>query len=321
MTTGHRVATFYSDTFPLPLPDGHRFPIAKYSLLRRRLQQSQWSHQLQFCLPTAATDEQLLLVHSADYLNNLKLGRLSAIEQRRIGFPWSPEMVERSRRSTGGTVGAARAALNDGLGIHLAGGTHHAFVDHGQGFCVFNDVAVAIRVLQQETRIQRAVVIDLDVHQGNGTASIFAEDANVFTFSMHGERNFPFAKCDGDLDIGLPNETCDDDYLQALQQALNDQLPLAEVGIAFYLAGADAYEHDRFGKLRLSMEGLANRDRLVARACREHRLPLAVAMAGGYAKQIEDVATINTATVGTVLEEVILVGSAAPGHEKSRHRN
>ena len=291
---------FYSDTFELPLPDGHRFPIEKYRLLRERLH-SQCDGQFEFCLPGAATDEQLLLVHTEEYLSKLRSGHLSPVEERRIGFPWSPEMVERSRRSTGATIGAARSALESFVAAQLAGGTHHAFPDHGQGFCVFNDVAVAIRVLQAEKLIRRAVVVDLDVHQGNGTASIFAEDPTVFTFSMHGENNFPFAKCDGDLDIALPDDTGDDVYLDALRNALVNQVPLAEADIAFYLAGADPYEHDRFGKLSLTKPGLAERDRLVLLACQLHRTPVALVMAGGYAKSIEDVVAIQQTTVITSL--------------------
>jgi acetoin utilization deacetylase AcuC-like enzyme len=296
-----RLRVYYSDTFELPLPDGHRFPIEKYRLLRERLEKASFRNQLEFCLPNAATDDQLLLVHTADYLDKLNYGTLSRIEERRIGFPWSLRMVERSRHSTGATIGAARAALEDRAAVHLAGGTHHAFPDHGQGFCVFNDVAVAIRLLQAEKLIRRAVVIDLDVHQGNGTAAIFADDPAVFTFSMHGERNFPFTKCNGDLDIALPDGTADETYIDALRDALECGLPLADADAVFYLAGADPYEHDRFGKLKLTKAGLAKRDQLVIESCNRHRLPLTVVMAGGYAKTVEDVAEINATTISTLL--------------------
>lgn len=295
------IKTFYSDTFDLPLPDGHRFPLEKYRLLREHLQASELRDRLEFCLPEAATDEQLLRVHTAGYLNKLKRGSLSAVEQRRIGFPWSPEMVERSRRSTGATIAAARAALGGGAGIHLAGGTHHAFPDHGQGFCVFNDVAVAICDLQANGLIRRAVVVDLDVHQGNGTAAIFADDPDVFTFSMHGKRNFPFAKCNGDLDIALTDGTSDEPYLAALRDALSNRLPLVDADIVFYLAGADPFEHDRFGKLKLTKAGLAARDQLVFNACRDYSLPIAVVMAGGYAKALEDIVSINMGTAKRIL--------------------
>ena len=199
-------------------------------------------------------------------------------------------------------LGAARAALRDGAGVHLAGGTHHAFSDHGQGFCVFNDVAVAIRVLQAERLIQRAIVIDLDVHQGNGTAAIFADDRDVFTFSMHGERNFPFAKCNGELDIALPDGTTDDLYLAALRDTLHDRLPLATADIVFYLAGADPYEHDRLGKLKLTKTGLAKRDQLVFSVCKRHETRVTVVMAGGYAQVVDDVVDINLATIRALIE-------------------
>jgi acetoin utilization deacetylase AcuC-like enzyme len=292
---------YYSDTFDLGLPVGHRFPIEKYRLLREGLQGGPLRGQLTFCLPDAATNQQLLLVHTAEYLDKLEQGRLSPLEERRIGFPWSPEMVERSRRSTGATIGVARAALTEGVGVHLAGGTHHAFPDHGQGFCVFNDVAVAARVLQTEGLVRRVVVIDLDVHQGNGTAAIFADDPTVFTFSMHGGRNFPFAKASSDLDLSLPNGTTDQPYLKALGDVINHGLPLGEVDIAFYLAGADPYEGDRYGKLNLTKPGLAERDQMVIQACQDYGLPLAVVMAGGYAP-VQEVVEINTATIGLVLE-------------------
>jgi len=284
---------YYSDTFELPLPPGHRFPVAKYRLSRQRLLESEYRDRLELRLPDAATDEQLLLVHTSEYLDKLKRGKLSQVEERRIGLPWSPKMVERSRRSTGATIGAARAALQDGHAVHLAGGTHHAFADHGQGFCVFNDVAVAVRVLQAESLIRRAVIVDLDVHQGNGTAAIFAEDPAVFTFSMHGASNFPFAKQDGDLDIALADGTRDATYLEALEDTLDHRLPLADADIVFYLAGADPYEHDRYGKLMLTKSGLAQRDHLVFQACQLHRVPVTVVMAGGYAKLVDDVAEIN----------------------------
>lgn len=301
MTDTRRIRTYYSDTFDLPLPDGHRFPLEKYRLLREHLQASELRHRLDFCLPDAATDVQLLRVHTEEYLDKLKQGTLDRVEQRRIGFPWSPELVERSRRSTGATIGAARAALSDGAGMHLAGGTHHAFPDHGQGFCVFNDVAVAIRDLQSEGLIYRAVVIDLDVHQGNGTATIFADDPTVFTFSMHGERNFPFAKCNGDLDIAFPDHTGNQPYLAALVDALNNRLPLVDADIVFYLAGADPFELDRIGKLKLTKAGLGERDRFVLDACRKRSIPVTVVLAGGYAERLDDIVSIHAGTVEIVL--------------------
>ena len=192
---------FYSDTFELPLPDRHRFPMAKYRLLRERIAQS--GLEVELLIPPAATDEQILLVHTAEYLEKVKTGQLSKLEQRRIGFPWSQKMVERSRRSTGATIAAGFAAAEFGLAFNLAGGTHHAFTDSGQGYCVFNDTCVAARTLQQAEVIRTALVLDCDVHQGNGTASILNDDTSIFSFSMHCSKNFPFQKTDGDLEVAL----------------------------------------------------------------------------------------------------------------------
>lgn len=292
---------YYSDTFELPLPDGHHFPIDKYRRVRERLRACDFANRLEFNLPPPATDQQLLLVHTPEYLRKVTAGNLNRIEQRRIGFPWSPNMVERHRRSTGATIAAAKAALCKGRGIHLAGGTHHAFADRGEGFCVFNDVAVAIRALQAEQAIEHAMVIDLDVHQGNGTAAIFAEDSSVFTFSMHGERNFPPAKTGSDLDIQLSDGTCDEEYLRILEDALATKLPLEQADIVFYVAGADCYEHDRYGRLGLTKSGLARRDRWVFQACQRIDLPIAVVMGGGYAQNIGDIVDINFTTVRELL--------------------
>ena len=292
---------YYSDTFELPLPESHHFPMEKYRRVRERLETCAFASQLKFSLPPAATDQQLLLVHTPEYLRNVKEGNLTRIEQRRIGFPWSAEMVERHRRSTGATIAAAKAALSDDHGVHLAGGTHHAFADRGEGFCVLNDVAVAIRVLQAEGAIQRAVIIDLDVHQGNGTAEIFADDSTVFTFSMHGERNFPQSKNGSDSDIQLSDGTSDDEYLPLLNDVLTTKLPLEQSDIVFYVAGADCYQHDRYGRLALTKSGLASRDRLVFQACNEHSCPVVVVMGGGYAQDIDDIVDINVGTIEELL--------------------
>ena len=205
---------FYSDTFELPLPDTHRFPMAKYRLLRERIASSKLDVEL--LIPPAATDDQLLLVHSRDYLDKVKSGRLSALEQRRIGFPWSEKMVERSRRSTGATIAAGFAAAEHGMAFNLAGGTHHAFADSGQGYCVFNDTCVAARVLQAAGVISTALIVDCDVHQGNGTSAITRNDPSLYSFSMHCSKNFPFQKTDGDLDVGLPPGTADSTYMLSL---------------------------------------------------------------------------------------------------------
>lgn len=307
---------FYSDPFELPLPDGHRFPLDKYRLLREHLQQSELAASLDFELAEAATDEQLLRVHTPRYLEQLRTGQLTGVEQRRIGFPWSAAMVERSRRSTGATLGAARAALREGAAIHLAGGTHHAFADHGQGFCVFNDVAVAIRTLQAEGLLQRAVVVDLDVHQGNGTAAIFADDPDVFTFSIHGDRNFPFAKFNGDLDVALPDGTDDTAYLNALMEVFPARVPLENTDCVFYLAGADPYAGDRYGRLKLTQAGLAARDYRVLSICRRRQLPVVVTMAGGYATNLEDIVQINTNTVSLTVRAA--EESGLPSEEELR---
>lgn len=293
---------FYYDHFELPLPPGHRFPAHKYPLLRRRVTGANQG-QFELQVAPAAADDELLLAHDPAYLERLKTGTLSAREQRALGLPWSPQLLERSRRSVGATIAACRAALRDGAAATLAGGTHHAFADQPQGFCVFNDSAVAARALQREGRVRRAVVIDCDVHQGNGTAAIFADDPTVFTFSLHGQKNFPFRKERSDLDIELPDGGDDAAYLTALEQGLQSALPRAQAELAIYLAGADPFEGDRLGRLAVSKDGLAQRDRLVFDYCRRHGLAVATTMAGGYARDPEDVVDIHWRTL-TQLAEV-----------------
>lgn len=293
------VKLFYTDVFVLPLPAGHRFPMAKYARLRERLQASGEFAASDFATPVAASSEQLCRAHDARYVARVSAGELSAAEVRRIGFPWSREMVERSRRSAGATIAACRAALDDGCAVNLAGGTHHAHAAHGEGFCVFNDAAVAARVLLAEGLIERVAVVDCDVHQGNGTASICAGDAQIFTFSMHGARNFPFTKTASDLDIELPDGTEDADYLQQLAAALEQVFARGRPELVIYLAGADPFHDDRLGRLALSFDGLAARDEMVLTACRDRRVPVAVAMAGGYARQIDDTVRIHGRTVLT----------------------
>ena len=288
---------FYHDTFVLPLPEGHRFPMDKYALLRRRVVERRLVPPGRVQLAPAGTDSQLLLAHSPDYLERVKNGTLSPQEIRRIGFPWSPQMVERAKRSVGSTIAAGRVALFEGVGVNLAGGTHHAFRDMGQGYCVFNDSAVAARTLQAEGLVKRVVILDCDVHQGNGTAAILADDPTIFTFSIHGAKNFPFHKEQSNLDIALPDGTGDDDYLAALQGGLGQAIGAAQADLAIYLAGADPYKADRLGRLALSKEGLAARDQMVFAACRTAGLPVAVTMAGGYARQLEDVVDIHFRTI------------------------
>ncbi|WP_013626455.1 histone deacetylase family protein [Rubinisphaera brasiliensis] len=293
---------FYADHFVLPLPETHRFPMSKYSLLRARLlEQGILEPQVLHEAP-AASDEQLLRVHTAEYLKRVKQGGLTKQETRRIGFPWSLEMVERSRRSTGATIAAAHAALTTRVGINLAGGTHHSFADCGEGYCVFNDVACASRDLQQTVGLGQVLVIDVDVHQGNGTAAIFEKDPSVFTFSIHGAKNFPLKKTISDLDVPLDDNTEDDEYLQRLTAGLEQAFARCEPEFVFYVAGADPYHEDRFGRMKLSKDGLRKRDQLVLSACASRNLPVTVVMAGGYAPNVEDIVDIHAATIATAVE-------------------
>lgn len=293
---------YYADEFVLPLPEGHRFPMAKYRLLRDRIADELPEVALQ--VAPAASDQELALVHLADYVAAIAQGTLAPAAQREIGFPWSEAMAERARRSVGATLGASRAALRHGVAGNLAGGTHHAYAGRGSGFCVFNDVAVAARCMQMEweqthprcaQRLQVAV-IDLDVHQGNGTAHIFQGDASVFTLSLHGERNFPFRKEDSDLDVPLPDGCGDAQYLDALEQALQALEQRFAPGFVLYLAGADPHEGDRLGRLALSYDGLEARDRRVFDWAWQRRVPLAFSMAGGYG---HDIATTVRAQMNT----------------------
>ncbi|HRE48758.1 MAG TPA: histone deacetylase [Aggregatilineales bacterium] len=288
---------FFTDSYVLPLPEGHRFPMSKYALLRARVIDSQIVPFADMWIPHAATDEEILRVHTPDYLTRVVKGELSAKELRKIGFPWSPAMVERSRRSSGATIEACRAALAEGVGINLAGGTHHAFADSGGGYCVFNDSAIAARAMQAEHRAKRIVILDCDVHQGDGTAAIFQDDPTVFTFSIHGATNYPFHKQISDLDIPLPDGADDAFFLEALENGVRRALSLAGAELAIYLAGADPFAEDRFGKMKVSKHGLRLRDQIVFSLCKEARLPVAVSMAGGYAKNILDAVDIHFETV------------------------
>jgi acetoin utilization deacetylase AcuC-like enzyme len=280
---------FYSDQFVLPLPQGHRFPMAKYAMLRDALV----AHLpgIQLLQAPRASDAELLRVHTPDYVRGIADGSVPAAVTREIGFPWSEAMAERARRSVGATVAAARSAMRQGIGANLAGGTHHAYADKGGGFCVFNDVAVAARVLQaqqqREGRELQVAVVDLDVHQGNGTARIFQGDASVFTLSLHGEKNFPFRKEAGDLDVGLHDGTGDADYLAKLDAALLELDRRCKPQLVFFLAGADPHEGDRLGRLKLTFEGMQARDQRVLDWCLARRIPLALLMAGGYGVQID----------------------------------
>ena len=290
---------YSTDHFVLPLPPEHRFPMRKYARLRERVATIAADAMR---VPAPATDADLARVHDSAYVDAVTGGTLDAGTQRRIGFPWSAAMVERSRRSVGATIAACRSALESGCWINLAGGTHHAHRGHGAGFCVFNDAAVAIRTLQAERRLRRAVIVDLDVHQGDGTAAIFAGDPSVFTFSMHGRGNFPFAKAASCLDVELADATGDDCYLATLDVALPRVVAPFAPELAIYLAGADPFAGDRLGRLALSKAGLAARDRRVLTLLRRERVPVAIVMAGGYAENIDDAVDIHFATIEIALQ-------------------
>lgn len=294
---------FHADSFTIELPPGHSFPMPKYRLLREAIARAEPGIRVREA-PAASAGE-LALVHELAYIAAVAEGTLSPAQQREIGLPWSPRLAERARRSVGATIAAGRAALGEGVAANLAGGTHHAFPGRGSGYCVFNDVAVATRLMQAEAHrcrrgLLRVLVIDLDVHQGNGTAAIFRDDPTVFTLSLHGARNFPARKEPGDLDVDLPDGCGDADYLAALDAALaetwrrhGDRLP----ALAFYLAGADPHEGDRLGRLKLSFDGLAARDRRVFDALHARRIPVAVAMAGGYGRVITDTVAVHQRTL------------------------
>lgn len=288
---------FYCDDFVLPLPPDHRFPMKKYSLLRQRVLEEGIVADHDMRVPSAATDEQILRCHDTEYLRRVKHGLLSPAEIRRIGFPWSPQMVERSRRSSGATIEACLAALQDGAGVNLAGGTHHACHNHGEGYCVFNDAAIAARDMQARGLAQRILIVDCDVHQGNGTAQITAADSTIFTFSIHGEKNFPFRKIPGDLDISLPDGVKDAEYLDLVEEGTRRALFLSGADMAIYISGADPFAGDRLGKLCITKEGLAARDALVMGMLKSAGLPIAVAMGGGYADNVHDIVDIHINTV------------------------
>ncbi len=299
---------YYSHHFVLPLPEGHRFPMAKYRLLHAKVAAGLPAMQLHEA--PEASDGELALVHEPEYIAAVAQGELSAAQQREIGFPWSPRMAERARRSVGATIAAARSALCKGVAANLAGGTHHAQAGKGSGYCVFNDVAVAARLMQAEwhrdhRQLLRVAVVDLDVHQGNGTAAVFRDDPTVYTLSLHGEHNFPFRKERSDLDVELPDGCTDGPYLAALDGAL-ERLWVDHAaglpGLVFFLAGADPHEGDRLGRLKLTAAGLAERDARVFAAVLARRIPIVVTMAGGYGRVIEDTVDIQFKTLSLACE-------------------
>ena len=284
------------DRWRFPLPGHNRFPIEKYTLLRERVERD----GVEVFEADSVPWEWLEAVHDGDLLERIRTGSMSVREQRGLGLPWSPALVERGRRSVGGTVAAARLALGAGLGMNLGGGTHHAGRAFARGYCLFNDVAVALARMRAAGGVRRALVVDCDVHQGDGTADLLGPDADCFTLSLHGARNYPFQKIPSDLDVDLPSGTGDGPYLEALERALDHAVPLARPELAFYLAGADPWEGDRLGRLALTKDGLRRRDELVLDRLRAAGAAVCVVLAGGYAEDVRDTVDINAATVGVV---------------------
>ncbi|HEX4948602.1 MAG TPA: histone deacetylase [Blastocatellia bacterium] len=297
----HAMKVCYSDRYLVPLIPTHPFPMQKYRLVRNRLLEEGSITHWHLIEPKLAADEDILLVHDREYWRRCKQGNLFASEIRRIGFPWSSALVQRSQASVQGTIEAARNACRDGVASNLAGGTHHAFPDHGEGYCVLNDIAIATRVLQRDGLARRVAIIDCDVHQGNGTAAIFAGDADVFTFSMHGEKNFPLRKERSTVDVDLPDGIGDEAYLQILAQHVPAILQEFQPDFVFYQAGVDPHERDRLGKLKLTHEGLRMRDEFVIGSCRQAGIPIVTTMGGGYGKDIGDTVEGHCNTVRTAL--------------------
>lgn len=292
---------FYSPRYYADIGRGHIFPIRKFELVRDKLLAEGTLHPEEIIEPAPAPLEDVLLVHSEDYVSRLRSGDLTAKEVRRLGLPWSESLVRRSFYAVGGTLAATQASLTEGYSSNLAGGTHHSFSDRGEGFCVLNDVAIAIRAMRARKLIRRAAIVDCDVHQGNGTATIFAGDAETFTFSMHGANNYPLFKARSTLDVELPDGTSDAAYIKALANHL-PQVFQSDPDIAFYLAGADPYRGDKLGRLALSIDGLRERDALVLRECYEREIPIVTLMSGGYGKDIDDTIEIHCNTIRTVKE-------------------
>jgi len=288
------------DRWRFPLPERHRFPIAKYPLLRRRIVDTGIATPEEIHEPDPVPWGMLERVHDEELLRRIRLGRLSVREQRGLGLPWSPELVERGRRAVAGTLAAAYHALDHGVAMNLGGGTHHAGRAFARGYCLFNDVVCALAQLRAEGLAERALVVDCDVHQGDGTADLLADDPAAFTLSLHGARNYPFQRIPSDLDVDLPSGTGDAAYLAALDRALDEALERIEPGLAFYLAGADPWEGDRLGRLALTKAGLRARDELVLDRLRAAGADVCVVLAGGYADDVRDTVDINAATAAAV---------------------
>ena len=279
----------YHPIYEYPLPAGHRFPMEKYGLLREQLIYEGVFGEQHFFAPPAMAAEDILLTHSEGYWHKLTHLQLSAKEIRNIGFPMTPLLVERGRHIAMGTYMSSVYALDSGVALNIAGGTHHSYKDHGEGFCIFNDIAISANILLDRHFIKRILVVDLDVHQGNGTASIFAEDERVFTLSIHGEKNYPLRKEKSDLDIGLPDGTSDAHYHSILEQALESVLQNFKPEFIFYQAGVDVLKTDKLGRLNLSREGCMKRDRIVLQAAHDRKIPMAITMGGGYSPNLKDI--------------------------------
>ena len=288
---------FYTDCFVLPLPETHRFPMEKYELLRKNLVETNVVKETELKIPPAATDEEILAVHAAEYLQKLKMGSQSRSEILKMGFPWSVQLIERSRRSSGATIQACKSAYETGFGVNLAGGTHHAFHDRAEGYCLFNDSVIASRVLQHKGDAQNIAIIDTDVHQGNGTAALVQHDPSVFTLSIHGKLNYPIRKEQSDLDIPLEDDASDQDFLDALEQGLSTLFSKFKPDLLIYLAGADPYVDDKLGRLAISKQGLRERNKMVYEIAIRKSLPIAVTMAGGYANIVQDTVDIHYDTI------------------------
>ena len=275
----------------------HVFPSQKYRLVHDALLEQGIAATDDFLAPQPASDEDVLLVHGKEYVQKLKTNTLSYTEKMRLEIPWSKELIEACWLAAGGSILAGRRALADGLAANIGGGFHHAYPDHGEGFCAIHDVAVAIRRLQRDQAIASAMVIDTDVHHGNGTAAIFAGDPTVFTFSIHQENNYPYPKPPSNIDVDLPDGVDDYDYLAILEKHLHKAFEEFNPGIIFYVAGADPYREDQLGGLALSLEGLARRDTMVFDYARRNRVPIAITLAGGYARRVSDTVRIHVATI------------------------
>jgi len=292
---------FYTPRYYAAIGAGHVFPIRKFELVRDKLLAEGTVRPDEIFEPDPASIEDVLLVHTEDYVSRLCNGTLTTKEIRRLGLPWSESLVRRSFFAVGGTLAATQAALSEGYSSNLAGGTHHSFPDRGEGFCVLNDVAIAVRTMRARRLIRRAAIVDCDVHQGNGTATIFSGDPETFTFSVHGANNYPLFKAKSALDVELPDGTSDDEYLECLAHHL-PAVFAQDPDIVFYLAGADPYAGDKLGRLALSIDGLRARDEFVLRECYERELPVVTVMSGGYGKDINDTIEIHCNTIRMVKE-------------------